>query len=117
MNWTFLDYQDKKYEIGLYHGTNSGNVLLYCNETIVVVDFGVLDTKNYSFYIGDELAELTIEKENKNFSYRLIQNVKTLTPLNLARIQQEKRYILYTFLLFLSLAIIIALLSYILITL
>jgi len=82
-----------------------------------VLDFGVLDTKNYSFYIGDELAELTIEKEYRQFSYKLIQDVETLTPLNLARIQQEKRYILYTFLLFLSLVVIIALISYILITL
>lgn len=117
MNWTFLDYQHDKYEIGLYHGDQSGHVLLYCNEKVVTIDFNVLETKTYTFYIGEELAELTIEREEKRFSYALKQNTESLTPLNLARQQQDRRYVIYTIIFFLTLVVVIALVSYFLLNL
>ncbi len=69
--------------MGIYHGEESCNVLIYCNATILDVDFDVLETKEYSFFLGAELVRLEIEKNDEgNFLYGLYLDKKADTPLN-----------------------------------
>ena len=49
-----------------------------------MLDFRVLKSKEYSFFIDDELCELTIEKKGDHFFYSFEFNRKADTPLNRA---------------------------------
>ena len=100
LSWTYADNSGFHYNIGLYHGSNSGHVIVHCNENIVIIDFSILETKQYSFYVGQEFFELDLTKKPKNtFSYQLRINQKINSPLNILRRKYEKRYNLYSFLL------------------
>jgi len=87
-NWTYADPLGQQFNIGLYHGTESGHVIVYCNKTIMLVDFSILETKQYSFYIGPEFFELKLEKDNdqtEGFNYELKVNKELNTTLNQIR--------------------------------
>lgn len=91
LNWVFLDDFGKRYEIGMYHGNNTGHLMVYCNSNVILIDFNVLESKLYSFYLGEELCELEIKKEAKHFSYSLKPNRTADTPLNHKRRSHEKK--------------------------
>ena len=55
MSWTYIADDGARYDVGLFHGDSTGHLLVYCNARIVVIDFSVLASKNYSFFINDEL--------------------------------------------------------------
>lgn len=90
LNWTVLDDFGRKYNIGLYHGDASGHLMVYCNKNVLLIDFHVLKDKKYSFYLGEELCELNVNKEKEAFSYGLTKNNEVNTPLNLQRKEKEK---------------------------
>ena len=70
--WTYTDPPNTIYNIGLYHGLDTGHVMVYCNDSIVIIDFNILEQKKYSFYIGEEFFELFLNKnEDGSFSYEL----------------------------------------------
>lgn len=69
MTWTYIADDGAHYKVGLFHGDNTGHLLVYCNARIVVIDFGVLASKNYSFFINDELCDLVIEEKDGKFLY------------------------------------------------
>lgn len=68
--WKYIDTEDTVYEIGLYHGNESGHVVIYCNQQIIKIDFSILYQKNYSFMIGEELLEILLDKEKDLYSLR-----------------------------------------------
>lgn len=91
--WTFVGPENKKYDVGLYHGNKSKHVLVYCNQSPIIIDFSVNETKSYHFYIGEEFCELIIEKQKDNtFTYGLEIDEYTPTPLNIRRRAFIKRY-------------------------
>jgi hypothetical protein len=69
MTWTYLGDNGARHNIGLFHGDSTGHLLVYCNARIVVIDFSVLSSRNYSFYINEELCDLSIEEKEGKFSY------------------------------------------------
>lgn len=69
MTWTYIADDGVRYNVGLFHGDNTGHLLVYCNARIVVIDFSVLSSKNYSFFINDELCDLVIEEKDGKFLY------------------------------------------------
>ena len=110
--WVFLDDFNRRYDVGIYHGDSSGNVVIHCNGNIILIDFGVLVTKKYSFFLNENLCEIEMEKEDQNFFYTFEVNEKADTPLNRARkIYNRKirnKLILYGILYFATLISIIA---------
>ncbi len=68
--WTYLG-NGRKNEIGIYHGDESGHVLIYCNQNVVAIDFNMKDSKTYSFMVGYRLLELHIKKTGDQFEYEL----------------------------------------------
>lgn len=91
LNWVFLDDFGKRYDIGLYHGNKTGHLMVYCNSNVILIDFNVLESKLYSFYLGEELCELEIKKKSEQFSYSLKPNRTADTPLNHIRRHTEKK--------------------------
>ncbi|HSF88769.1 MAG TPA: hypothetical protein VLA46_05080 [Saprospiraceae bacterium] len=85
MTWTYIADDGVRYNVGLFHGDNTGHLLVYCNARIVVIDFSVLSSKNYSFFINDELCDLVIEEKDGKFLYGFKVDEVTDTARNRGR--------------------------------
>jgi len=84
-HWTYIGDRAQKTRVGLYHSADSGNVMLYCGKEIIVIDFCVLESKKYTFFIGDELCEVTIDRKGNAFYYGMEINTQADTPRNRRR--------------------------------
>jgi len=91
VSWVYLDDFGGRHRIGLYHGDRSGHLLLHCDALIVQVDFSVKETRRYSFFVEDELCEVSVVKEPQGFSYDFQVNKKLDTPRNRLRRSDERR--------------------------
>lgn len=94
MTWTYIGDNGARHRVGLFHGDNTGHLLVYCNTRIVVIDFGVTSSKNYSFFINDELCDIEVEEKEGKFSYGFKVDQVTDTPRNRGRkkmIRDERR--------------------------
>lgn len=58
----------------------------------MLIDFGVLRSKSYSFFIENELCEIVMERKGNRFFYDFEINREVDTPLNRARNQLEKKH-------------------------
>ncbi len=67
--WIFVDDHGKKNHVGLYHGTKTGHVLIYCNARVMIIDFNIRQSKTYSFFIEDELCEIKMRRDKDAFEY------------------------------------------------
>lgn len=68
--------------------------MIYCNSRIVLIDFHVLQTKSYSFFIEEELCEVNIERRENRFFYDFHVNREVDTPVNRAwrvKLRQNRR--------------------------
>lgn len=90
MQWVLSADAGKRHRIGLYHGDESGHLVIYCNGEVVTIDFGVLDDKTYTFFVDDELCRLEVEKGELGFSYGLKIDEKAPTERNMERRAQDK---------------------------
>lgn len=75
------------------HGATSGHLLVTCNNSIVIIDFSVLKTSTYSFFIEEELCELTIERKEDQFFYGFEVDQEADTPLNQQRKKRDKKHL------------------------
>jgi len=92
IGWVYLDDRGGRHRVGLYHGDQSGHVMIHCNLRVVQIDFSVKDTKMYSFFIEDELCEIYLVKEpDGRFGYEFKVNKKVDTPRNRIRRVDERR--------------------------
>jgi len=67
--WTYNGPSGRSYQIGLYHGDESGHVIIYCNNNILTIDFDVKEDKSYSFYLEKDLCELSLSLQGEAFTY------------------------------------------------
>ena len=88
--WTMNSISGDHYTLGLYHGEDSGNFMLYMNNDIFLIDYNILDDKVYQFYIGNEFMKLSIAKKESSFIYTLDVDTESPTPLNLAMQKNER---------------------------
>lgn len=56
--------------------------MLYCNARVVAIDFHVLESKQYTFFIDDELCEVKLEREGDHFRYYFNLNREVDTDRN-----------------------------------
>lgn len=88
--WNITGPQGKSYNLGLFHGETTKHVVVHCNNSIVVIDFGVTESKTYSLFLDEELCEVTIDHTgDENFSYDCKINHDVETPLNKQRKEQR----------------------------
>lgn len=86
--WSITGQQGKTYNLGLFHGETTHHVVVHCNNSIVVIDFGVKESKTYSLFLDQELLEVTIDHTGgDNFAYDCKINHEVETPLNKQRKQ------------------------------
>jgi hypothetical protein len=92
VNWVYLDDQGGRHRVGIYHGDRTGHLMIHANMRVVQVDFSVLNSKTYSFFIEDELCEVIVEKmKNGHFGYEFRVNKTVDTPRNRIRRIDNKR--------------------------
>lgn len=90
----------KRHVVGLFHGVRTGHLMIYCNSKIIQVDFNVRDSTSYSFFIDEELCEVSIEKRDGRFFYDFKINKEADTPLNRKRkktVSHNKRILIAFF--------------------
>ncbi|MEL6923523.1 MAG: hypothetical protein AAFO94_05695 [Bacteroidota bacterium] len=92
-NWTYIDHKNERHIVGLMHGAESGNLLVYCNTDIVLIDFKILESKTYSFFIDEELCELSIERKGDQYLYSFDIDREADTPLNRMRKKLNRKYL------------------------
>ncbi len=113
LHWTLFDIYDQKYEVGLFHAAKNGHLLVHCNEEIMLIDFFVVENKDYHFYMGPELVNLNLTKdENDQFTYGLIIDKQTKTPLNDFRRRQARKEKLKLFILLIGFILLVVILYY-----
>ena len=85
----------RQYAIGLFHGDRTRHVLVYINNRISVIDFNVKEDKTYSFFIEEELCELSLLRKEHHWAYNFVINTVVQTPANVLRRKREVRYLIY----------------------
>ena len=85
MRWTYVDDYGRHHNVGLFHGMRTGHLMIYCNTKVLFIDFNVVDSKTYSFFINDELLDVQVENNDGRFAYGLEIDQKTNTPRNIRR--------------------------------
>ncbi|MEP7197007.1 MAG: hypothetical protein ABI851_10840 [Saprospiraceae bacterium] len=88
--WNMQSISGDHYCLGLYHNEDSGNLMLYLNSNIFLIDFFILDDKTFQFYIGNEFMKLNIIKSNEIYIYELKVDLESPTPLNIAMSKNEE---------------------------
>jgi hypothetical protein len=87
VQWIYLDDSGGRHRIGLYHGDQSGHLVIHCNLRVVQIDFSVKESRTYSFFIEEDLVEVHLHANAANmpFSYEFAVNKTVDTPLNRLR--------------------------------
>ncbi len=92
LGWVLLDSHGGQHRVGLYHGDNSGHLVIHCNLRVIQLDFSVKESRAYSFFIEDEFCELSLQKEpDGRFSYQFLVNKTVDTPRNRDRKAGQRR--------------------------
>lgn len=94
--WKYVGIVNQPKTVTLYHGDDTGHVLITLDSKILTIDFNVRETKNYTFFIEDELCEIKITREKERFVYTFKIDKKVRTPLNQARKKREKKHLWQT---------------------
>ena len=84
-NWIYVGDDGKKYNVGIFHGQKTGHVLIHCNLKVLMIDFSVLDSKSYSFFLGEELCGIKLNRTGDRFSYDFDIDEEVDTPINRRR--------------------------------
>ena len=112
MQWTVLGGEGQHYRVGLYHGDESGHLMVQCNGSILIIDFQVLDTKAYHFLLGEELYQLQLLRKADRFVYSLAIDESGDTSGNRRR-KREKRNLEWVQIVVLAISIIVLLFLFI----
>ncbi len=91
-NWTYVAGGGRNYPVGLLHSSKSGHLIIYVGSKIMAIDFKVLDTKEYTFFIEDELCHIQLERRGEEMYYFFNIDRKADTPRNRARNAMEKKF-------------------------
>ncbi len=86
-----MDDNSVHHHVGLFHGPQTGNLMIYCDNDILVVDFLVFDSKVYTFFIEDELLEVRLERKGDEMYYSFVINKKADTLRNRLRKKIEQK--------------------------
>jgi hypothetical protein len=71
VTWLYSDKNGMDYEINIYHGDESGHLLIYINDKIMQIDFGIFNSRNYTFMIDEVFFELSVKAAHGEFEYSL----------------------------------------------
>ena len=88
--WTFLDNKQRRHTLGIAHSPKSGHLVVHCDHRVVLIDFGVLEERTFSFFVEEELCKLSIlGSKEKGFTYNF--NIDTEIDTEVNRKRNEKK--------------------------
>jgi len=67
---TYYDPSIGTQTLGLYHGEDSGNVVIYHNSNVLLIDFKVHQPKSYSFMVNENLVKFDVVKNDGKYDYK-----------------------------------------------
>ncbi len=81
--WNITGIQGNTFKLGLFHGDDTGHVVVHCNDKVVAIDFSIREAKTYSLFLDEELCEISIDPNTVNsYDYTCRINTEVKTPLN-----------------------------------
>ncbi len=90
--WTYLGDGSRNYRVGLMHSPKTGHLLIYIGSKIVQVDFKVFESKEYSFFIEEELVHINLERRGNEMYFTFNIDKKADTPRNRFRHALERKH-------------------------
>ena len=105
-NWTYVGGGGRNYNVTLFHGKRTGHVLILLNAQVVQIDFGVRESKTYSFFIEDEFCQIHLERRGEEMYYFFEIDKKVDTPRNRERRKRDRRHLVQTLLFFAGLIVV-----------
>jgi len=92
-HWTYWDGYGRQHVIGILHGAKSGHLVVHCNSKVMIIDFNVFNSKDYSFYLDEHLCKLEVAPNNGGgFSYKLDVNENLSSPNYLKKKTEDRKY-------------------------
>jgi hypothetical protein len=92
-NWTYLAGEGRTVPVGLYHSSTKGHLVIYVGKKISTIDFNVLDSKEYTFFIDNEFCRIRLERRGDQMYYFFEIDKKADTPMNRARWAMERKFL------------------------
>ena len=90
--WTYVSDDGRKYNVSVFHGPNTGHLLVMCNLKILLIDFSVVQSKSYSFFLGEDLFVLDLDRQGNKFYYDFQIDFEVDTPINRRRKALAKKH-------------------------
>lgn len=91
LQWQVLGNRGTYFHIGMYHGADSGHLVVHCNSKVLLLDFGVKEPRQYPFFLDEELYELHIGQNGGTYHYQLVHNGEIDSPINRKK-QADQKY-------------------------
>jgi len=98
VHWTYVGNKANSL-IELKHFLESGNLVIFCNQHILLTDFDVFGDTEYSFFLEQELCRITIKKRPDNqlaYNFKIVEDIDT--PLNRFRKKRSRKYLIQSLL-------------------
>ena len=90
--WTFLDNKRQRHTLGIAHSPTSGHLVVHCDHRVVIIEFSVLEAKEFSFFVEDELCRLNVLGDrDAGFTYNFAIDTDADTEVNRVRNADRKR--------------------------
>ena len=88
--WTFLDNKQQRHTLGIAHSAKSGHLVVHCDHRVVLIDFGVLEERTFSFFVEEELCKLNVKGSiEEGFTYDF--NIDTEIDTETNRVRNKKK--------------------------
>ncbi len=91
--WIYVAGGGRNIPIGLYHSSKKGHLVIYVGKKITAIDFKVLDSKEYTFFIDNELCRIKLKRRGDKMFYYFEIDKKADTPMNRARSAMERKFL------------------------
>ena len=91
--WTYVAGEGRTVPVGLYHSSKLGHLVIYVGKSITTIDFSVLDSKEYTFFIDNELCRIKLERRGDEMYYFFEIDKTADTPMNRARWSMERKFL------------------------
>ncbi len=88
--WTFLDNKQQRHTLGIAHSAKSGHLVVHCDHRVVLIDFGVLEERTFSFFVEEELCKLKV-KGSKEDGFTYDFNIDTEIDTETNRVRNKKK--------------------------
>ncbi len=92
-SWTYVAGGGRNIPVGLYHSSTKGHLVIYVGQKISTIDFNVLDSKEYTFFIDNEFCRIKLERRGDQMYYFFEIDKTADTPMNRARWAMERKFL------------------------